>query len=204
MNPEHARAYQVGFLKLKKIPSTTKSLQIRGELTHQQESINRIIRYDRFGGQPWYSHSPIRSGFTNYGQAMGVGIGTGSNVQTLEISIVDEWKKCGVLLERLENNQDFYYRAFGQQSERKPWIDWSTALIWNSSWKDLFFSAKVQGVYARNYQWGLAENSIPEFPVSQNLFSLHSQVNVIYFWNRSIKKVKGVKRLPSAGRLNVN
>ena len=108
----------------------------------------------------------------------------------LEFSLVENSNKLGILFERLENNQDFYYRAFGQQGERKPWIDWSTALLWNSSWNDIFFTTKVQGVYARNYQWGLAENSSPEFPLSQNLFSLHSQVNVIYFWNRSLKNVK--------------
>jgi hypothetical protein len=189
LNPEHARAYQFGFFKLNKLPGTSKFIQIRGEITHQQESINRNLRYDIFGGSAWHTHSDKR-GFGHLGQPLGVGIGTGSNVQTLEISLVEDWKKWGILFERLENHQDFYYRAFGQQSERKPWIDWSTALLWNSSWKDIFFTAKVQGVYARNYQWGLEENSNPEFPVSQNLFSLHSQVNVIYFWNRSLKNVK--------------
>lgn len=193
LNPEHARAYQVGFLKLASLPTTKKLLQIRGEITHQQESVNRYLRYDLSGGLTWHTHGQVR-GFTNYGQPMGVGIGTGSNIQTLEIALVEDWKKWGILFERLENNQDFYYRAFGQQSERKPWIDWSTALLWNNSWKDLFFTAKVQGVYARNYQWGLSETSTPEFPVSQNLFSVHSQVNVIYFWGRGLKNVKGVKR----------
>jgi hypothetical protein len=189
LNPEHARAYQVGFVKLADLPKAVKKLQIRGEITNQQESVNRYLRYDLGGGITWHTHSQVR-GFTNFGQPMGVGIGTGSNVQTLEFSLVDDWKKLGILFERLENNQDFYYRAFGKQSERKPWVDWSTALLWNTSYKDLFVSARLQGTYARNYQWGLSETSTPEFPVSQNLFSLHSQVNLIYFWNRSLKKEK--------------
>lgn len=180
LNPEHARAFQFGFIKLVNLPITDKLLQVRGEITHQQESVNRYLRYDLIGGLTWHTHGQVR-GFTNYGQPMGVGIGTGSNIQTLEISFVEDWKKWGLLIERLENNQDFYYRAFGQEYERKPWIDWSAAILWNSSLKDLFFTTKVQAVYARNYQWGLAENSSPEFPVSQNLFSLHTQVNVIYF-----------------------
>jgi hypothetical protein len=180
LNPEHARAYQVGFIKLADLPSTAKKLQIRGEITSQQESVNRYLRYDLGGGITWHTHGQVR-GFTNYGQPMGVGIGTGSNVQTLEFSLVDNWNKLGILFERLENNQDFYYRAFGQQGERKPWIDWSTALLWNTSYKDLCMSVRLQGTYARNYQWGLSETSTPEFPVSQNLLSLHSQVNMIYF-----------------------
>lgn len=189
MTPEHARAYQVGFIKISSLPARKKILQIRGEITHQQESVNRYLRYDLGGGITWHMHSQVR-GFTNYGQPMGVGIGTGSNVQTLEVSLVKDWKKIGILFERLENNQDFFYRAFGQQGERKPWIDWSTALIWNTVYKDLFISARFQGTYARNYQWGLSETSTPEFPVSQNLLSLHSQVNLIYFWGRGLKKKK--------------
>lgn len=203
LNPEHARAYQFGFLKITNLPNSKKFFQVRGEITQQQESVNRYLRYDLSGGLSWHTHGQVR-GFTNYGQPMGVGIGTGSNVQTLEISLVEDWNKWGVLFERLENNQDFYFRAFGQQGERKPWIDWSTALLWNTSYKDLFLTARLQGTYARNYQWGLSETSTPEFPVSQNLFSVHSQVNLIYFWGRGIKNVKGVKRLPSASRLNVN
>uniref|UniRef100_UPI00404B5AA5 capsule assembly Wzi family protein n=1 Tax=Flavobacterium sp. TaxID=239 RepID=UPI00404B5AA5 len=187
INPEHARAYQVGFVKLTDLFGTDKFFQFRGEITNQQESVNRYLRYGLYGGQTWHTHGQVR-GFTNYGQPMGVGIGTGSNVQTLEFSLVENWNKWGILFERLENHQDFYYRAFGQQNERKPWVDWSTALLWNTSYKDLFLSARLQGTYARNYQWGLSETSTPEFPVSQNLLSLHSQVNLIYFWGRGLKK----------------
>ncbi len=193
LNPEHARAYQLGFIKLINLPVTSKLLQFRGEITHQQESINRSLRSGILGGSSWHTHNDKR-GFGHLGQPLGVGIGTGSNVQTLEVSLVEDWKKWGILFERLENNQDFYYRAFGQQGERKPWIDWSSALLWNTSYKDIFISARLQGTYARNYQWGLNDTSTPEFPESQNLFSLHSQVNVIYFWNRSLKNVKDVKR----------
>jgi hypothetical protein len=183
LNPEHARAYQFGFIKLTKLHNTDYSLQIRGEITTQQESVNRYLRYDLLGGISWHTHGQVR-GFTNYGQPMGVGIGTGSNVQTLEVSLVENWNKLGILFERLENNQDFYYRAFGQQGEYKPWIDYSTALLWNTSYNNLFLSARLQSTYARNYQWGLAETSTSDFPVSQNLFSIHSQVNLIYFFKR--------------------
>ena len=188
LNPEHARAYQFGFIKLINISTTSKLFQFRGEITHQQESINRNLRYGILGGSSWHTHGDKR-GFGHLGQPLGVGIGTGSNVQTLEVSVIEDWKKLGLLFERLENNQDFYYRAFGQQGERRPWIDWSTALLWNTSYKDLFISARLQGTYARNYQWGLSETSTPEFPLSQNLFSVHSQINFIYFI-KSQKKIK--------------
>jgi hypothetical protein len=187
LNPEHARAYQFGFIKLANLSGPSRLLQIRGEITHQQESVNRYLRYNINGGISWHTHGDKR-GFGHLGQPLGVGIGTGSNVQTLEVSVVEDWNKWGILFERLENNQDFYYRAFGQQGERKPWIDWSTALLWNTSYKDIFISTRLQGVYARNYQWGLSKTSTFEFPVSQNLFSVHGQINMIYFLKYKKKK----------------
>lgn len=187
LNPEHARAYQFGFVKIVDLPSLSYSLQIRSEITHQQESINRYLRYDLSGGQSWHSHSPIRSGFSNLGQSMGVSIGTGSNIQSFEISFINEWKKIGFLLERLENNQDFFYRSLKQQNEQMPWIDWSASFILNSSFKNLFYSARIQSTYAKNYQWGLNNSSAKSFPVGKDLFSFHSQVNLIYFWNKSQK-----------------
>jgi hypothetical protein len=186
LNPEHARAYQFGFLKLTSLPGTKKVIQIRGELTHQQESINRILRYNMAGGLSWHTHGYVR-GFTNLGQMLGVSIGPGSNIQTIELSIIEDWQKFGILFERLENNQDFYYRAFGQQLERKSWIDWSTSLLFNNSFNDLFISTKIQGIFANNYQWGLHQKSTSEFSVSQNLFSIHSQINLIYFFKTKLK-----------------
>ncbi len=187
LNPEHARAYQFGFFKLTKLASTSKLLQFRGEITHQQESVNRNLRYEAWEGTTWHTHNDKR-GFGNFGQPLGVGIGTGSNVQTLEVSLVEEWNKLGILFERLENNQDFHNNAFRQKGVLKPWIDWTTALLWNTSYKDLFISARLQGTYARNYQWELSETSTSEFPVSQNLFSVHSQINLIYFIKYQKKK----------------
>jgi hypothetical protein len=186
LNPEHARAYQFGFLKIVDLPSLSYSLQIRSEITHQQESVNRYLRYDLSGGQSWHSHSPIRSGFSNFGQSMGVSIGTGSNIQSMEIAFINDWKKIGLLFERLENNQDFFYRSIKQQNEPMPWIDWSASLLWNSSFKNLYFTARFQSTYAKNYQWALNKSSAVGFPVGKDLFSFHSQVNLIYFWNKSL------------------
>jgi hypothetical protein len=119
LNPEHARAYIFGFYKLINIPNPKYSLQIRSEITHQQESINRTIRYGIQGGSSWHTHTPTR-GFGNYGQPLGVGIGTGSNVQTLEVSLVDGMDKIGIVFERLANNQVFYHKALLQNTERSP------------------------------------------------------------------------------------
>lgn len=184
LNPEHARAYLFGFKKLSKL-HYSKFLQIRGEITHQQESINRYIRYTGLRGyHSWHMHDTQR-GFTNFGQPIGVGLGPGSNVQMIEVALVDKFDKLGLLFERLENNQGFFYRAFGQQNEYRPWIDLSVGFLFDKQWDNLLLSSRVQLINGINYQWQLHPDSTPEFPRGQNLFSVHSQVSLIYLFQKS-------------------
>lgn len=184
LNPEHARAYLMGFKKLIEIGKPNRFLQIRAEMTHQQESVNRYIRYfGELGGLTWHTHTPSRA-FANFGQALGVGIGVGSNVQTLEFSIVENFNKYGILLERLENHQDFYYGAILNKTDRKPWIDLSIGFLFDKQWNNLLLRSKLQLINGINYQWQLNPNSTPDFPKGENLFSVHSQVSLIYLFNK--------------------
>jgi hypothetical protein len=182
LTPEHARAYLMGFSKLIPLSKQDQYFQVRGEITHQQESVNRYIRnLGLGGGLSWHTHTPAR-GFAHHGQPLGVGIGIGSNVQTLELAVVEKFNKYGILLERLENQQDFYYRAFGQQKEHKPWVDLSLGFLFDQRWDKLLLSSKLQLIHARNYQWQLDPASTPDFPKGENLFSVHSQVSLVYLW----------------------
>lgn len=185
LNPEHARAYLLGFGKLFTLPATDQLIQVRAEMTQQQESVNRYIRYrGTTGGASWHTHSQVR-GFTHYGESLGVGIGTGgSNVQTIEVSLIDKMNKYGIRLERLVNQQDFYYRAFGQQRERQPWVDLSLGLLADHQVERLLISTKLQLINALNYQWQLASESNPDFPVGTNKFSVMAQAHFIYLFNR--------------------
>ncbi|TDK42046.1 hypothetical protein [Algoriphagus formosus] len=184
LNPEHARAYIFGMLKLFELPSTSHKIQIRGEMTHQQESVNRYIRYSGLEGlSSWHMHHQAR-GFTNFGQPIGVGMGPGANIQTFEAALVDGYEKKGIILERLENRQGFYYRTFGQQSINKPWVDLSLGFLYDKQFKNLLLSSKLQIIHARNYQWQLDPASTPDFPKGKNLTSVMGQASLIYFWNR--------------------
>jgi hypothetical protein len=185
LNPEHARAYLVGFVKLFETPRATRHLQVRGEITHQQESVNRYVRYTGLGGEAtWHTHYQVR-GFTNDGQSLGVGIGTGANAQMVEISLVETFDKMGILFERVANHQDFYYRAFGQQREYQPWVDLSIGFLFDKKWEQFLLSSKLQLINGYNYQWQLAPDSTPDFPRGQQLFSFHSYVSLIYLLQKS-------------------
>ncbi|MFC4872841.1 capsule assembly Wzi family protein [Negadavirga shengliensis] len=184
LNPDHARAFLMGFNKIFGLSEYARNIQIRGEITHQQESVNRYVRYwGLLGGLTWHTHY-IARGFTNYGQPLGVGTGVGSNAQTLEFSLVEKLNKMGILLERVANHQDFYYRAFGQQQERQPWVDLSLGLLFDHQWDNLLVSSKLQFINGLNYQWQLTPDSTPEFPSGDHKFAFMGQVHVIYLWGR--------------------
>ncbi|MFC3880953.1 capsule assembly Wzi family protein [Algoriphagus namhaensis] len=184
LNPEHARAFIFGFNKLFRISSSDEFIQVRSEITHQQESVNRYIRYRGLkGNNSWHTHFSAR-GFTNNGQALGVGTGLGSNVQTIEVSKIQGYNKLGVLFERLDHDPDFYYKALFQFTERKPWVDLSLGFLYDKKFDNLLLSSKLQIIHARNYQWQLDPASTPEFPKGENLTSVMAQASLIYFWNK--------------------
>jgi hypothetical protein len=186
LNPEHARAYIFGFKKLIPLPDQA-FFQINGEMLQQQESINILPRYGQFGGSSWASHG-IKQGFTHQGQMLGPGVGPSSNVQTLETSWVKGIKKIGIRWERLNRHQDVYTRKFNDPSENGRWVDYSARLLTDWQFDNLLVSSTLNLVYSLNPLWGLAESSTAEFPNGKNVFSATAQVNLIYFWNRSLKK----------------
>ncbi|MEN2281239.1 capsule assembly Wzi family protein [Algoriphagus sp. SE2] len=184
LNPEHARAFLFGFQKLFPTSKPETFIQIRGEMTHQQESINRYARYPGLiGNQTWHTHSLAR-GFVNYGEALGVGAGVGSNVQTFEVSQVKGLNKRGILFERLANNQDFFNRAFGQDPEKKPWIDLSLGLLWDQQFDRLILSGKAQLIKGFNYQWQSDGISTEDYPNGKNLFSFYGNLHLLYSLNK--------------------
>jgi hypothetical protein len=189
LNPEHARAYLLGFNKI--IYSKSDELiQIRGEILQQQESINILVRYGGTGGGTnWAGHIPMLHGFTQRGQMLGPGVGPSSNVQTLEAAWVKGFNKLGLRFERLNRHQDIYTKFFNDPSEQGRWVDLSARLLADWQWDNLIISSNINFVNSLNHQWQLDPKSTPDFPQGKNLFSVHSQVSLIYL-------PKGLKRFP--------
>ena len=183
MNPEHARAYLIGFKKLISLTNDA-FFQINGEILQQQESINILIRD---GGASWAAHS-ISQGFTHQGQLLGPGVGPSSNVQTLEASWVKGVKKLGIRWERLNRHQDVYIRRLNNPSENGRWVDYSARILADWQFDNLLVSTTTNFVYTLNNQWGLSETSTPSFPKGKNSFMVVGQVNLIYLWGRGLKK----------------
>ena len=184
LNPEHSRAYLMGFQKLVTLAKQNTYLQIRSEILHQQESVNRYIRYLGLGGRTsWATHYQVR-GFTNRGKALGSGIGTGSNSQTFEVSVVEGFNKLGIMVERIANHQDFYYRAFGQDEKTLPWVDFTLGVLADRQWNNFLVGSQFQLVNGKNYQWQSDPLSTSAFPKNKSMLSFHGRIHLVYLWGR--------------------
>ncbi len=181
LNPEHARAYLFGFQKLFSLNQKENLIQLRGEIIHQQESVNRYIRYANLGvlNTSWLTHYQVR-GFTNYGESMGTGIGVGANAQILEASLLKGSHKIGLIFKRIENHQDFYYGIKQENQTQPPWIDFSTGILLDLKWNNLLINASNEIIRASNYQWQGDPSGSVDFKKGNQRFSFSSTVNLIY------------------------
>lgn len=180
LNPEHARGYLLGFNKL--FPTAHKNtwVQVKGEMVHGSQSLHPMVRYTPlYGGYSWHMHSRLR-GFKNHGENMGIGAGAGTNLQTLELSIVEGINKYGILLERAANHMDFYYRAFHDLENARPWVDFSGALLATRQWDRFLIDGRLQAITAYNYQWRMNADTESSLPRHRETFSILAQVHFYY------------------------
>jgi len=142
VEPEHSRAYVIGFNKLVGLAKPDTYIEFGLELTHMEGANTGLVRE-----QPiWYRHRLVPAGYTNRGQVLGAGIGPSANLQTFEASWVNGLRRIGLRVEYLTNNVNL--AKFG-----KPWWDLSFAGKFDWNWKDLVFNAQLAYTRSVNYQY---------------------------------------------------
>lgn len=168
MAPEHSRAYTLGMRKL--VPYKGREneyIQVGVELTHMEQSIDRIIR----NAGDWYTHHQVLHGYTNRGEVLGAGIGPGANFQSMTVSWIKGLKQIGFQLERYEHNGDLA-NAYGYGQ----WLDFSAGAVSDWSYNKFLLSAKLQGIQSVNYQWQDGINGRPK----RNVFNVNLGLGVMY------------------------
>ncbi|SKB48672.1 Capsule assembly protein Wzi [Parapedobacter luteus] len=162
---EHSRAYTVGFRKLTALNWWGNDyLSVNVEVTQSEGPKDETIR----PGGPWYRHHQVRHGYTHLGQMVGLGIGPGSNLQTLSISWVQGIKQLGVQYYRYVHNNDFFYFTYGDM--RRNWVDMSMAVFGEWNYKNFLAHGKMGLTRAFNYQYELEEK-----PDLQNFWRFDEQ-----------------------------
>jgi hypothetical protein len=104
LEPEHSQGYTVGFQKADRVGGG-RIVVLMGELTHLERSPTFQVR----DSPPYYAHDIVTQGYTQRGQIIGAGIGTGGNSQQIGADLYDHWGRAGVYLERQVHDNDAYY-----------------------------------------------------------------------------------------------
>lgn len=166
LEPEHSRAYILGFSKTFENPKN--DVRLFGEITNLQMPSTMLLRAQ----ESWYSHYQVRHGYTNYGQVTGAGIGPGGSSQTIGLQWGKAFNKIGGTIERVVRNNDFYYDAFTPSKQwQKSWADISLNL--NKSWlsKRIVYDVRLSFINSLNYQWYYA-----------NVFNVSARIGVSYLF----------------------
>ncbi|MCC5937669.1 MAG: hypothetical protein JJU34_10325 [Lunatimonas sp.] len=180
LNPEHARAYLIGFSKLFDLVENSQ-IQVRFEMFQQQESINILARYDGFtGGANWGGHSRAANGFTHRGQMLATGLGPSSNLQTLETAWVQRINRIGVRLDRLNRHQDIFVKRFNDDTDEQRWVDLALSPFGEWRFQDFLVGVKLNFIRSLNYQWGVEPGDGLINPGGRDVFNFQGNVSFIY------------------------
>jgi hypothetical protein len=174
---EYSHAFLFGIRKLIPLKAyKDRFLQINLELTQLEQKSQdpgRHIKYD-------YGHIGVNQGYTNQGQLLGPGIGPGSNMQSLSVSLVEGLKTVGIEVERIVQNNDFFNTII--KDPRAIWVDLGTSVFGEWNYKNLLFSAKAELIKSLNYEWYYIPITDAQSQLwrPRNIINFQTQVGVSY------------------------
>jgi len=186
IEPEHTRAYVVGFRKLIPLRQNDEFIQLGVEFTQLEKPTTRETR----ASETWYAHYQVLDGYTNMGQVLGAGIGPGSNLQTVDVSWVKGLKRIGLQFERKVNNNDLFYQfayASADKNEyiNRHWVDLSIGGNFSWSYKKFIVNAQLTYIRSLNYQYQWQESNPPEDYWTwdkQDVNNLHAKIGLMYMF----------------------
>lgn len=182
INPEHSRAFLLGFSKYIPLPSSG-FLGIQGEITNTQFSINNIVRWGLFDipnrGRGSYENYQVKHGWTNKGQILGANTGISGNLYSLKIGKYTGLKEISAKIERAEQHPNFYRYAKSAGLEVKPWVDYSLFVGYSNTFNNLMIKSSSSVIQSRNINYIVGEDL--EFPTNTNIkYNLSINISIIY------------------------
>ncbi len=160
----HSRVYLTGFRKLVSIPSSKDSyILLSAELSHLIKPLmtvnrNRSFEYARdynfrgLGtGGDFYQYGNLQIGYTNEGQYLGAGIGTGGSQTMFEISWIKGMKKIGLIADRRVHEGD-YSNSKWPGDMRFRWVDLSVTPVFNWDLNNMLLHISARNVKSFNYR----------------------------------------------------
>ncbi|MFY0606654.1 MAG: hypothetical protein JXR10_08060 [Cyclobacteriaceae bacterium] len=121
--PEHSRAYTIGFIKLFEF-AKGRVIKMHYEHTTLGQSRLIVIRYS----PSYYSHYLAPQGYTHQGQVIGAGIGTGSNSDIGMIDYYTEKGMVGICAQRIRFNDDYVFTSLVPGGPRTFDVEYTATL----------------------------------------------------------------------------
>ncbi|WP_442589145.1 capsule assembly Wzi family protein [Pedobacter sp. AW31-3R] len=183
VEPEHTRAYIVGFRKLIPLRANDEFIQVGVELTQLEKSTTRNTR----ASETWYTHYQVKDGYTNRGQVLGAGIGPGSNLQSLDVNWVKGLRKIGLQFERQVVNNDLFYNfayasADKSQYINRHWVDLSVAGKFAWTYKKVVMNAQLTYIRSLNYQYQWATGTEYWDWDKKDVNNISAKIGLMYVW----------------------
>lgn len=107
LQPEHTRAFTLGFTKLFDLINNY-TLSVTGEHTTLGQSRSFLIRPT----PTYYVHDIVEQGYTHHGQILGAGIGPGSHSNILHLKLYANETMHGIRIQTIRFDDDYYYATF--------------------------------------------------------------------------------------------
>ena len=168
LDMSHSTAYILGFKKLFTL-TDPKYLDLGVEALKLAQTPSYLHR----NAGNFYEHSQILEGYTNQNQILGSGSGFGNNIQTFSFSYNNHWNKVGLIFNHIANNPMALVSGVEDLGLRTiKWDDYSYGIQSRYRYKNILFSANMEWVNSRNYQW-VDGNSAGNF---------YAFLNTIFLW----------------------
>ena len=175
LDSDHSRAITVGLQKVFEINSD--NYLFSWEWTQMEQTASRLIR----NAGSWYQHGWTYDGYTNEGEVIGAGIGSGSNSHYFALSRLREKEKLGIALEIIDQDNDFYHMAFASASDpRRYWKDFNLHIYLSKKYKNFWLSSNLMYSRSLNYQWDLNDTATPYYHPGNDVNNFHMTVKLAY------------------------
>lgn len=186
VEPEHSRAYVVGFRKLVPLTRPDEYIQVGAEVTQLEIPATRDSR----AVESWYTHYQVKHGYTNQGQVLGAGAGPGGNMQTLDVSWNKGFKRIGIQLERWVHNNDLFYKfAYASldknQYINRHWVDLALGMTGSWTFNRFVVNGQLSLIRSLNYQyrWKDGKPGADYWDWNkQDANNVHMKVGLMYLW----------------------
>ncbi|MEP2026669.1 capsule assembly Wzi family protein, partial [Reichenbachiella sp.] len=153
LEPEHARAYTLGFIKLIDL-SNDKLIK----LTYEHTSLDRAKTSLYRNHNEWFTHNYVKQGYTHDGQLISGGIGPSSNTDHFGFQYYSSKGKFSATAQRIRFDDDYFFSNINVKELHD--MEWAGELNYTRIYDNNRFNLHFGIAYRQNIYYILDENIV--------------------------------------------